>query len=147
MVVGSEFQITSISEFWKIAKEKKTFFWHFCMDDGLGATILKTLSSKHDLPNPLEVVLEQFGVDVYESYTKDSIDFLVELGAHTNHILNPKSKTFNPFFIGFKNGKKVLGTNIDGICYCLDGVVEIIALTDPDKFTQSLLGVEEEDLE
>lgn len=147
MVVGSEFQITSISEFWKIAKEKKTFFWHFCMDDGLGATILKTLSSKHDLPNPLEVVLEQFGVDVYESYTKDSIDFLVELGAHTNHILNPNSKTFNPFFIGFKNGKKVLGTNIDGICYCLDGVVEIIALTDPDKFTQSLLGVEEEDLE
>ena len=147
MVVGSEFQITSISEFWKIAKEKKTFFWHFCMDDGLGVTILKTLSSKHDLPNPLEVVLEQFGVDVYESYTKDSIDFLVELGAHTNHILNPKSKTFNPFFIGFKNGKKVLGTNIDGFCYCLDGVVEIIALTDPDKFTQSLLGVEEEDLE
>lgn len=117
------------------------------MDDGLGATTLKTLSSKHDLPNPLEVVLEQFGVDVYESFTKDSIDFLVELGAHTNQILNPNSRTFNPFFIGFKNGKKVLGTNLDGICYCLDGVVEIIALTDPDKFTQSLLGIEEEDLE
>jgi hypothetical protein len=147
MVVGSEFQITPISQFWKIAKEKKIFFWHFCMDDGLGATTLKTLSSKHDLPNPLEVVLEQFGVDVYESYTKDSIDFLVELGAHTNQILNPNSRTFNPFFIGFKNGKKVLGTNLDGICYCLDGVVEIIALTDPDKFTQSLLGIEEEDLE
>jgi len=147
MAVGTEFQITPISEFWKIAREKETFFWHFCMDDGLGATTLKTLSRKHNLPNPLEVVVNQFGVDVYESYTKDSIDFLVELGGHTNQILNPKSRTFNPFFIGFKNGKKVLGTNIDGICYCIDGVVEIIALTDPDKFTDSLLRIEEEDLE
>lgn len=147
MVVGSEFQITPISDFWKIAKEKETFFWHFCMEPGIGATILKSLSEKHELTNPLEFIVKQFDVDVYESYTKDSIDFLVELGANTNQILNPNSRTFNPFFIGFKNGKKVLGTNIDGICYCVDGVVEIIALTDPDKFSQSLLSIEEEDLE
>lgn len=147
MAIGTKFQITSITEFWKIAKEKETFFWHFCMDHTSKHIVLKPLSVEHEFINPLEVVVNQFGIDVYESYTKDSIDFLVELGVHTNQILNPKSRTFNPFFIGFKNGKKVLGTNIDRICYCLDGVVEIIAITDPDKFSQSLLGVEKENLE
>jgi hypothetical protein len=86
-------------------------------------------------------------LDIYETPTKDSVDFLVELGAHTTQILNPKSRTFNPFLIGFRNGKKIAATNLDGICYCIDGVVEIIALTDPDKFSESLLGIEKEDLE
>jgi hypothetical protein len=148
MAVGTEFQITPISEFWKIAKEKETFFWHFALEDSSGPVTLKSLSEKNlKRTNPLKVIVETFGVDVYESYTKDSIEFLLEIGAHTNHILNPNSRTFNPIFVGFQKGKKIAATNIDGICYCVDGVVEIIALTDPNKFGESLLGIEKEDLE
>jgi hypothetical protein len=147
MVVGTEFQITPISEFWKIAKEKETFFWHFLGADHSVLTI-KPLSQNNKMEYcPLKVIKETFGVDIYESPTKDCIDFLVELGAHTTQILNPKSRTFNPIFIGFRKGKKIAATNIDGICYCIDGVVEIIALTDPNKFGELLLGVEKENLE
>jgi len=147
MAVGSEFQITPISEFWKIAKEKETFFWHFLAPDHSKLTI-KPLSENNELEDtPLKVLKETFGLDIYETPTKDSVDFLVELGAHTTQILNPKSRTFNPFLIGFRNGKKIAATNLDGICYCIDGVVDIIALTDPDKFGESLLGIEKEDLE
>lgn len=148
MVVGSEFQITPISEFWKIAKEKKTFFWHFAMPEGITKTNLKSLTSKNlTKPNPLEIIVNNFDIDVYESYTSESVDFLVELGIPSGFIFDNRNNSFNPIFIGFKNGQKVLGTNVDGICYCVDGVVEIIALTDPDKFTESLLRIEEEDLE
>lgn len=148
MVIGSEFQITPISEFWKIAKENETFFWHFAMPHGYGATHLKGLTDKTlTNPNPLEVTLKNFDVKVFESFTSDSVDFLVELGIPSNFIFENKNNTFNPIFIGFRNGKKVVGTNVDGICYCIEGVVEIIALTDPDKFSQSLLSIEEEDLE
>jgi len=147
MAVGSEFQITPISEFWKIAKEKETFFWHFLAPDHSKLTI-KPLSENNELEDtPLKVLKETFGLDIYETPTKDSVDFLVELGAHTTQILNPKSRTFNTFLIGFRNGKKIAATNLDGICYCIDGVVDIIALTDPDKFGESLLGIEKEDLE
>lgn len=148
MAIGSEFQITPISEFWKVAKEKETFFWHFRMDDDSGKIYLKSLTSKNLVnPNPLKIVLEHFNVEVFESFTSQSIDFLIELGIPSKFIFDNEKKIFSPIFIGFRNGKKVIGTNIDGICYCLDGVVEIIALTDPIKFGESLLRVEEEDLE
>jgi len=118
------------------------------MPEGLTKTNLKSLTSKHlTRPNPLEIIVNNFNIDVYESYTSDSVDFLIELGIPSRFIYENKNNTFNPIFIGFKNGKKVVGTNVDGICYCVDGVVEIIALTDPDKFTDSLLRIEEEDLE
>lgn len=148
MAIGTEFQITPISAFWEIAKEKKTFFWHFAMPHGYGQTTLKGLTDKTLVkPNPLEIILRQFDVDVFESFTSDSVDFLIELGIPSHFIFDNQKNSFNPMFIGFKNGRKVVGTNVDGICYCLDGVVEIIALTDPDKFSESLLRIEEEDLE
>lgn len=148
MAVGTEFQITPISEFWKIAKEKETFFWHFCMDDDSGWIAFKSLSGKnHKLPNPLEIIVKKFGIDVYESKTSDSVEFLMGLGIPSGFIFDNTKKSFSPIFIGFKNGKKVVGTNVDGICYCVNGVVEIIALTDPEKFAQSLLSIEKEDLE
>ena len=147
MALGTEFQITPISEFWKIAKEKETFFWHFLCDDPTHLKI-KPLSFKDEMEDtPLKIIKETFGIDIYESYTKDCVDFLVELGVHTTQILNPRNRTFNPIFIGFRKGKKIAATNIDGICYCVDGFVEIIALTDPNKFGELLLGVEKENLE
>ena len=61
-----------------------------------------------------------FNIKIYESFTKDSYDFLINQGY--------KSK------------------NLFSKCYCPSGILEVIRNTDPKTF-ESVLGIEKENLE
>lgn len=136
MVVREKFEIIPISEFNNIASEGGSFFWNFVIDNQHKTPIsLNPLSFDepnsshgHDLRN----LVDSYGVRIYESHTKDSIDFLMNLGFKSEDIWYEKKKRFKPLFLGFRGFKYVAGIPKNPVtCYCLNGVVEIIFLTDP----------------
>ena len=86
-----------------------------------------------------------FDIKIYESYTKDSYDFLVNLG-YTSKFLFSTKNTWLPEFVGFKKGLMIDSTHLKRKCYCPEGILEVIRNTDPITF-ESVLGVEKEDLE
>lgn len=86
-----------------------------------------------------------FGVKIYESYTQDSYDFLINLGYKSKNIYSINN-IWLPEFVGFKKGLLIDATHLMGKCYCAQGVLEVIRNTDPKTF-ESVLGIEKEDLE
>lgn len=150
MVSGTTVQVTTISEFWNIARREETFFWHFIQKGQCDATVhIKPLSDLDGRKcySPLDEIANEFGLTIYESYVEDAINFLVDLGYQTSVLYNPKCKCHGPKFVGFRKGKIIAGTAFPNICYCTEGIVEVIYLTNPSLFEKSLLGVEKEDLE
>jgi hypothetical protein len=93
----------------------------------------------------LNEVKNIFGVKIYESKTSESVDFLINLGFKSPQIY---SRGFLPQFVGFKKGSLVAGTLLNTKCYCEDGIVETIFLTQPELFEDlSKLGIKEKNLE
>lgn len=147
MAVGSELQITPISEFYKIAKRDEYFFWHFIPEEihYSPTRIQPMFGAKDPDTNILIQYRDLFGIKIYESYTKDSYDFLVNLG-YTSKFLFSTKNTWLPEFVGFKKGLMIDSTHLKRKCYCPEGILEVIRNTDPITF-ESVLGVEKEDLE
>lgn len=141
MAIGTEFQIIDISEFNKIAKEEEVFFWHFVnrnVNDG-GCTkslVIKPLSpiNGEKCTSPLDILVEELGIKVYESIIEDSLPFLYRFRYVGTQLFNPTCGCYGPKFIGFKNGQKIAGTSQEVKCYCLEGITEVIYLTDPTIF-------------
>ena len=147
MAVGSELQITPISEFYEIAKRDEYFFWHFIPEEihYSPTRIQPMFGAKDPDTNILIQYRDLFDIKIYESYTKDSYDFLVNLG-YTSKFLFSTKNTWLPEFVGFKKGLMIDSTHLKRKCYCPEGILEVIRNTDPITF-ESVLGVEKEDLE
>ncbi len=148
MDVRSEFKITSITDFRKISLENDIFFWNFIVDDQNNYRFhIQALSEPITLirqEDPLGYLIETFGIKIFESYTKDSIEFLLELGYPSLKIYD---RAFLPNFVGFRNGKFMYGTNNNVSCFCRDGVLDVVFQTYPELLERvSELGVKKEDL-
>lgn len=147
MAVGSELQITPISEFYEIAKRDEYFFWHFIPEEihYSPTRIQPMFGAKDPDTNILIQYRDLFGIKIYESYTKDSYDFLINLGYNSKHLFSKKNFWLQEF-VGFKKGLLIDATHLKRKCYCPEGILEVIRNTDPNTF-ESVLGVEKEDLE
>jgi hypothetical protein len=136
MVVREKFEITPVSEFYNIAKDGGVFFWNFIIDNqqktpvSLDPLIIeKPMSSRG---HQLRSLVIDYDIRIYESYTKDSIDFLMGFGFNSENIWYKKKRRFKPLFLAFNGLKYVRGIPSNEVtCYCLNGVVETIILTDP----------------
>lgn len=137
----TKFEITPISEFERIAKENEYFFWHFVSKENLGLTVVP-LGADFGRGNSLEVMRQMLGVTIFQSFTEDSIDFLVNLGLPSIKIKHDKS--FVPSFFGFKR-RRMVDSTINR-CYCEGGITDVIYNTN-SKYFESFLSVEEKDLE
>ena len=137
----TEFQITPISEFDKIAEENEFFFWHFVAKDVMTSLTIHPLGANYGKENALEIFKETFGIKIYQSFTEDSVDFLMNLGAPVKFIW--RFGKYAPSFYGF-NRKRLVYSTLE-TCYCIEGVSDIIFKTNP-KLYDSFLSVEEEDL-
>lgn len=136
----AKFEITPISEFEQVARENEYFFWHFVSKDVLGLSIIP-LGADYGNGNSLELIRESLGVKICQSFTEDSIDFLINLGLPSKKIKD--GAFYVPSFFGFHRRRMVEST-IDH-CYCREGITEIIFKTNP-SFFESFLSIEEEDL-
>lgn len=68
-------------------------------------------------------------IPFFESYTEDSVDFLINLGFSAKKFWLG-GKEFAPIMIGFNKNRKVTSTQ-DGICYCTEGIIDIVYQLNP----------------
>jgi hypothetical protein len=136
MVVGKKFEITPVSEFYNIAKDEGVFFWNFIIDNQTKTPVSLDPLINEEPSSPrghqLRSLVNDYGIRMYESYTKHSIDFLMGFGFKSDDIWYNKKKRFKPLFLAFNGLRYVRGIPSNEVtCYCLNGVVETIILTDP----------------
>jgi len=139
-----------VEDFKKIAKENEYFLWHFLMEDQYD-TINSIWSIFDEKINPytkepevhqLKTLLSMTDVPYYESYVKDSVDFLINLGLRASDVymirnpwpnLPPHRRWYYvPVIVGFKRNRMVYNTNEVGVCYCVEGAVETILKLNPE---------------
>ena len=137
----------SVDDFKKIAKENEYFLWHFVGENqhntnhGLWSFFEEKINdySKQPELHQLKTLLSVTDVPYYESYTKDSMDFLINLGLDAGllYILrNPwphkapdRRFYYVPTVVGFKRTRMVSSTQ--RVCYCVEGITEIIMDLNP----------------
>jgi hypothetical protein len=144
MDIRPEFSIIPISDFNRVAQENEVFFWHFVnrthndlgCNHGLNIKPLSEVGGK-TCTSGLSILVEEYNIKVYESIIEDSLPFLYRFNYAGTQLYNPKCGCYGPKFIGFRNGKKIAGTAQEVYCYCLEGITEVIHLTDPTIFTNN----------
>jgi hypothetical protein len=138
----------TVNDFKKIAKENEYFLWHFLMEEQ-HQTISGLWSFFEDKINPyskepeihqVRTLLSMTDVPYYESYVKDSMDFLINLGLNAKDLYvlrNPwpqkppdKRYYYVPAVVGFKRTNMV--HNTQRVCYCIEGITEIIMRLNPE---------------
>jgi hypothetical protein len=134
------------TDFLKIAKENEYFLWHFLQKNQnlYGNAIYSWFDKGEKNENQLKDILENCNVPYFESYTEDSIDFLAGLGfdykllytTGGDYINVPNDVRFRPIMIGFKKFGIVKSTF--EICYCSEGVIDILSKMNP-KFIEELM--------
>ena len=137
-------------EFHKIAKENEYFLWHFVQKEQPKnyLSVCSILDGKKE-KNPLEYILEDLDIPYYESYTEDSIDFLMGLGYSPKNLYHPPKSyseiipwnyRFGPVLVGFKKFSNVISTHNN--CYCIEGVIDVIHELNPEYMEKILVNLE-----
>lgn len=128
-------------DYFRIARENEFFLWHFLQkEQNESSLVLSTIIDERTERNPLPTILDNLDIPYFESYTEDSIDFLVDLGFEMNKLyqnvkgLDHKRK-FASIIIGFKKFNKISSTFQH--CYCPEGVVSVLNDLHP-KFIEQL---------
>jgi hypothetical protein len=146
----------NINDFKKIAKENEYFLWHFLMEDqhdtihGIWSYFDEKIepNSKEPEIHQVRTLLSMTDVPYYESYVKDSIDFLINLGLEGNELYKLRNpfKGFGisaerrwyyvPLVVGFKRTGMVYSTH--QVCYCIEGITEIILRLNPKLLSNAV---------
>jgi hypothetical protein len=140
-------QEVSINDFRRIAKENEYFLWHFLQKEqestslGIWSIFKENTSTNKNVDNALIHILDKIDIPYFESYTQDSIDFLMDMGLDgkllwtSNNFKNwyvDKKQNFKPIIIGFKRNKIITSTFEEGNCYCYEGIIELIGKLNPE---------------
>jgi hypothetical protein len=145
-------KIITVKDFKNVARNNEYFLWHFLQKEQHKSTsaMFSYFDEREGHINYIKTVIDQLDIPYYESYVEDSIDFIHELGYSysrlwkaplSQEIVTPSS-LFNPSIFGFKKFNKVHST-LD-LCYCFEGVLEVVASLNPELLLS--LSVKEEDL-
>jgi hypothetical protein len=133
-------------DFERIAKENEYFLWHFLIEEQHDSLLaLWSIFEKrepHHLGyqtfNQLDVLLSEVNVPYFESYVKDSMDFLINLGLSAKSLYRhsnkgyraPRSWSYQPVVIAFKRTRMI--NNTLKTCYCVEGITKIILEMKPE---------------
>ena len=138
----------TVDDFKKIAKENEYFLWHFTIEKqhetiyGLWSYFEEKINPYTNEPDThmLKTLLSVTDVPYYESDCKDSIDFLINLGISAKdlymlrnpwpHLAPDRRFYYCPVVVGFKRTRMVHNTR--QVCYCIEGITEIILKLNPD---------------
>ncbi len=77
--------------------------------------------------HPFRDLVELIQIPVFESKTKDSIDFLISLDPYLSTKNLYQKNEFTPVIIGFNNMRLVSSTHHPKKCLCVEGLIDIIA--------------------
>jgi hypothetical protein len=143
----------TIKDYQKIAKENEFFLWHFVQknqeNNALSMySVFTDEKSKEDKnkENNLLSVLNKIDIPYFESYTEESIDFLINLGLPATFLWNapfsnkkyvPQEFYFSPVILTFH--KSLFKNSTFETCYCFEGLIDIIGLLNPKFLLDSKL--------
>jgi hypothetical protein len=119
----------TVNDFQKIAKENEFFLWHFVNTDSV--TQLKSIFIPDNpfQPNPIFGILDAVPIPYFESDSKESYDFLINLDTlFIRHLY--KQGIYSPVIIGF-NRRRMVTHTLGLHCYCIEGVIDIIGELNP----------------
>ena len=131
-----------VKDFFSIAKEHPYFLWHFLQkkqSEGSLAFFSYFDEPEDGKPNILKYTIDELPLPYFESYVDESIDFLLGLGFSSKQLYKPqydeliyipRERFYLPFIVGFNRYKKISSTK--EICYCPEGVVEVVLKMNPD---------------
>ena len=134
-----ERKVITYKDFKEVAKKNEYFLWHFLQKDqeqnNLGFHSIFKKNGKFE--NQLHEILDWLKIPYYESYTEESIDFLLSSGINKgiwdapsqNIIVNPKY-LFRPVILLFKGYS--LKSSTFQTCYCPEGVIDMIGKENPE---------------
>lgn len=143
-----ERKIVKASYFHQIAQTNEYFIWHF-LQKNQTQNRLSLFSYFDEVPterkdfviHTLKYLLDRIQIPYFESYTDESMDFLMGLGFDVNYLYKvPNSPThkefyFSPIFIGF-NKFKIVGSSAEK-CYCDETFLELVMKMNPDFIINS----------
>lgn len=141
-------QVTT-KDYFRLAKEHKHFIWHFVQKEQSETTM--ELFSYFDEPkngktHVLKFLLDGLDIPYFESYAEESTDFLINMGIDGKKLYQPnfnksiyydRSQFYRPVIIGFDKFKVVKSS--PPICYCIDGLLQIILDLNPEYLTKNTL--------
>jgi hypothetical protein len=146
-------EVVTIKDYQRIAKENEYFLWHFLQKNQENASVAmfsiftdeksKIVKEKE---NDLLQVLDKIDIPYFESYTEESIDFLINLGLPANLLWKtppnmeryvPKEYYYSPVILTFH--KSLFKNSTFETCYCFEGLIEVIGLLNPKILLDSKL--------
>jgi hypothetical protein len=131
--------IITVKDFQSVARNNEYFLWHFMQKKQKDSSLalFSYFDKREGEENKIKEIMDLVNIPYFESYTEDSIDFLNGLGIPYANLWSPNNtapnsfhQTFNPIIIGFKKFNKIKTTQ--DLCYCVDGVLEIILELNPE---------------
>jgi hypothetical protein len=147
-------EIVTIKDYHRIAKENEYFLWHFVQknqennDLAMYSLFIDEKTKKNkEKENDLLAVLDKIDIPYFESYSEDSIDFLINLGlpadslwkipptAHERYV--PRDYYYSPIILGFH--KSLFKKSTFETCYCFQGLIDLIGLLNPKFLLDSKL--------
>jgi hypothetical protein len=121
-------QVT-VEDFNRISQENEYYLWHFVKKVYTPALEIQPYFDDKTEKYKLKTILDMVDIPFFESYTEDSVDFLINLGFSAKKFWSG-GKEFAPIMIGFNKNRKVTSTK-DGICYCTEGIIDIVYQLNP----------------
>ena len=121
-------QVT-VEDFNRISQENEYYLWHFVKKVYTGPLEIQPYFDDKTEKYKLKTILDMVDIPFFESYTEDSVDFLINLG-------NPfienvyKLKVHNPVVVAF-NRKRMVTHTFGPYCYCVEGVISLIGELNP----------------
>lgn len=123
------------TDFNRIAKDNEYYLWHFVRRNQQSLSLQSMFGDNKDHPhNGLFHYLNIIDIPYFESYTDESIDFLIRNGVPAQKLWAPKPK-FSPVIVGFHR-KNIVASTFD-FCYCVEGITDIIYKMNP-KFLEKI---------
>jgi hypothetical protein len=139
-------EIITIKDYDRIAKENEYFLWHFVQKnqentDSVFYSIFVDYNFKEGRENDIShkenqllTILDKINIPYFESYTEESIDFLINLGVPGDRLwmppndikkYTPKEFYFPPIILTFH--KSLFKKSTFDTCYCPEGLMDIIS--------------------
>lgn len=122
-------EIISTSDFRKVGLENEYWLWFFKSSKENPGLVIQPLDGPTDKYgfHEFRELMSQLQLPVFQTPTKDAIDFLITLDPNLVIQKIYKQNEFVPLIIGFNHMRLVGTTHDPDKCFCTAGILDIVA--------------------
>lgn len=119
----------TVKDYRRVGSSNQYWLWYFTPSKIITEQQIQPIESPTDEGgfHPFRDLVELIQIPVFESKTKDSIDFLISLDPYLSTKNLYQKNEFTPVIIGFNHMRLVSSTHHPKKCLCVEGLIDIIA--------------------